>query len=158
MPFVISISRIILLLTIALCCLADPRAYADVVINKKYPIRNPAGHSNLSPPNVEATNECATSVYVDSFVPHATVTVFLGGSTVIGGPVTPEFGFATISLTQPLHTNDKVTAIQTVNGVKSNPSAQMVVGAIPAKLPAPVVGNAIYACGQIVPVTGLTPA
>jgi hypothetical protein len=157
MPFVISISRVALLLTILMGCLAGTRSYADdVIINKNYPIRNPAGGSNLSPPNVEATNECATAVYVDSFVPHATISVFLNGSTVIGGPLTSEFGFAAINLTHPLHTGDKVTATQTVNGVKSNPSAPMLVGAMPSKLDAPVVGKAIYACGRIVPVTGLT--
>src|SRR3984957_12213769 len=147
MPFVISISRVALLLTILMGCLAGTRSYADdVIINKNYPIRNPAGGSNLSPPNVEATNECATAVYVDSFVPHATVTVYLNGTTIIGGPVAPQFGFAAIRLTHPLHTGDKVTATQTVNGITSKPSTPMVAEAMPNKLPAPTVTPPIYAC------------
>ncbi len=157
MTLIVAIFRVASLATVIAGFLCGARAYADdIVINKNYPIRNAPGGSNLSPPNVEATNECAVAVYVDGFVPHATVTVFLNGTTVIGGPVAPEFGFAAISVTHALHTGDKITATQTVNGVKSVPSAPMVVGAMPAKLNAPVVGNAIYACGQVVPVTGLT--
>src|SRR2546427_78414 len=57
-----------------------------IFINERWPIKGPGG-TVLSPPNVEPTNECAKSVYVDSFIPHATITVFLGGTTVIGGPV-----------------------------------------------------------------------
>ncbi len=123
----------------------------DVVINQRYPV----SANNLSPPNVEATNECATAVYVDSFVPHATVTVYRNGTTIIGGPVAPEFGFAAISLTQPLHTGDNVTATQTVNGITSKPSAPMVAGAMPTALPAPIITTPIYACGRIVPVNRL---
>ena len=156
MSGIAAIPRIVIWLAIVLGCLSGTPARAgDVAINEKYPITGPKGGSVLSPPNVEATNECATSVYVDSFVPHATVTVFLNGTTVIGGPVTPQFGYVDVTLTHPLHTGDKVTAKQTVNGVTSAPSAPMVAGAMPAKLAAPTVGTAIYACGRIVPVNGL---
>jgi hypothetical protein len=126
----------------------------DVYINKKFPIRGGNGPT-LSPPYVEPTNECAAHVYVDSFVPHATVKVFLNGSTLIGGPIAPEFGFAAINLSHPLHTGDKVTATQTVNGVTSAPSTPMVVGSMPSSLPAPTVDPKIYACGRVVPVHGL---
>ncbi len=122
----------------------------DVVINKRYPVSG----KDLSPPTVEATNQCAVSVYVDGFVPHATVTVFVDGVKDVA--VTPEFGFAAIHLTNPLHTGDKVTARQTVNGVTSKPSAPMVAGAMPTNLTAPTVTPPIYACGQVVPVNGLT--
>lgn len=110
-----------------------------------------------SPPHVEPTNECSKKVYVDSFIPHATVKVFLNGTILIGGPVAPNFGFAAIQLSQKLHAGDKVTATQTVNGFTSQPSAVMIVGQMPATLPAPSVDPKIYACGRIVPVHGLTP-
>jgi len=154
MPHAAVFPRIIgVLFAIAVGCFSAATANADdVVINKKYPVSD----KNLSPPNVEATNECATSVYVDSFVPHATVTVYLNGTTIIGGPVAPQFGFAAISLAHPLHTGDKVTATQTVNGITSKPSTPMVAEAMPNKLPAPTVTPPIYACGRIVPVNGLT--
>jgi hypothetical protein len=142
-----------LLAAVVGCFSATTALAADVVINPKYPVSGRSG-SNLSPPNVEGTNECATSVYVDSFVPHATVTVY-HGTTVIGGPVTPEFGFAAINLTHPLRTGDKITATQTVNGVTSKPSAPMIVGTLPSQLPAPTVTPPIYACGRVVPVNGL---
>jgi hypothetical protein len=74
---------------------------------------------------------------VDSFVPKATVKVFLNGTTLIGGPIAPKQGFYAVPLTQALHVGDKITATQTVNGVTSVPSQPMVVGAMPAKLPRP---------------------
>src|ERR1700690_2574025 len=49
-----------------------------IFINDRWPIQGPKG-PNLSPPHVEPTNECSQSVYVDSFIPHATIRVFLGG-------------------------------------------------------------------------------
>jgi hypothetical protein len=65
-------------------------ARADVVINPNFPIRGP---SNLSPPRIAVTNECSTHVYVQSFVPGATIKVYLSGSILIGGPIAPPFGF-----------------------------------------------------------------
>jgi hypothetical protein len=129
-------------------------AHADrVVINDKFPIQGKNGPT-LSPPHLEQTNECATHVYVDSFVPHATINVYLG-STVIGGPIAPEFGFWAVPLTHALHTGDKLTATQTVNGVTSAHSAVMTVTAMPNNLPAPSIPPPIYACGHVVPVHGL---
>jgi len=122
----------------------------DVVINKRYPVSS----KDLSPPNVEATNECAIAVYVDGFVPHATVTVYVNGAKDVA--IAPEFGFAAVPLMHALHTGDKVTATQTVNGVASKPSAPMTAGAMPTHLTAPTVTPPIYACGQVVPVNGLT--
>jgi len=126
----------------------------DVYINPKYPIRGRGGPA-LSPPNVEATNECATHVYVDSFVPHATIKVFLNGATLIGGPIAPTFAFLAVPLTHALHTGDKITATQTVNGLTSAHSAPMVVGTMPSHLAPPSVGDPIYACGRVVPVNNL---
>ncbi|MEO8937772.1 MAG: hypothetical protein ABI277_03025 [Burkholderiaceae bacterium] len=97
------------------------------------------------------------SVYVDSFVPKAKITVF-NGSTIVAGPVATDFGFVSVKLVAPLHTGDKITAIQTVNGVSSSPSVPpMTVGKMPATLPAPTIDPRIYACGRVVPVQTLIP-
>jgi hypothetical protein len=132
----------------------------DLTIPKQFPIKNDRGQSNLSPPHVYQTNECATKVYVDSFKPHATINVFLAvplpmSHKLIGGPVDSFFGHDAIPLTQTLHTNDEVEATQTVNGVTSAYSTPMKVGAMPTTLHDPDVLPPIYACGQIVPVDGL---
>src|SRR5690348_7282124 len=126
----------------------------ELFINPKFPIRGTNG-TVLSPPHVEQANECSTHVYVDSFVPHATIKVFLNGPTLIGGPVAPEFGFAAIQLTQALHVGDTITATQTVNGVTSASSSVMVVAPLPSSLPSPNIHPPIYACGQVAPVHGL---
>jgi len=123
-------------------------------INDKFPIRGPNG-VNLSPPNVEQTNECAKHVYVNGFVPHATIRVYLNGTTLIGGPVSPEFAFTAVTLTQALHTGDKITATQEVNGVTSAPSATMTVTPMPPNLPAPTIATPLYACAHVVGVHGL---
>jgi hypothetical protein len=127
----------------------------DVVINKNYPIYGPNG-VNLSPPHVDVTNECATHVYVDSFVPGATIKVFLNGTTLVGGPTLSTFGFKAFALTQELHAGDKITATQTVNGVTSAPTnPPMVVGTMPSTLLPPQMGTDLYACGYVAPVHGL---
>jgi len=129
-------------------------AQADrVFIDPNYPVK---GSRNLSPPNVEVTNECSTHVYVDSFVPGATIEVFVNGVRE-AGPIVEKLAFHAFTLTHRLHAHDKVTAKQTVNGVTSpatNPP--MIVGTMPAHLPPPQVGTDIYACGLIAPVNGLT--
>jgi hypothetical protein len=135
---------------VGLCAdLAAQRA----IINDQWPIQGKNG-PRLSPPNVDPTNECAKSVYVDSFIPKATITVFLSGTTVIG-TLNSKFGFADVPLTHVLHINDKITATQTVNGVTSKQSAVMVVGKMPSSLPAPTIDPDIYACGRVVPVHNL---
>ena len=125
-----------------------------IFINPKYPIEGDNG-VHLSPPNVEPTNECAKSVYVDSFVPGAEITVFQGGGTIIGGPFPTIFGFADVPLTVTLAVGESITAKQTVNGVTSAASAPMVVGTMPTTLPAPTIDPHIFACGRIVPVHNL---
>ncbi len=135
--------------------------YADKIqIPGRFPIQDPQGHSNLSPPHVYETNECATNVYVDSFVPHATINIYLVvppplSHKPIGGPVDSFFGYDAIPLTQALKTNDEVEATQTVNGVTSAYSKPMKVDAMPTTLHDPDVLPPFYACGQIVPVDGL---
>jgi hypothetical protein len=131
---------------------------AEIYIDKNYPIQGRDGISELSPPNIEATSDCSTHVYVDSFVPQATIHVWLKPTTgpeVIIGSATPKPGFAAIALTHELHIGDKVTATQTVNGVTSAHSSEVAIDAIPPKLPAPTIDPHIYACGRVVPVHGL---
>lgn len=130
-----------------------------VAINQKFPITNPGGRSNLSPPHVDPTHECAKTVRVDSFIPHATIKVYLKKTPppnqLIGGPYTSFFGFAGIPLTVTLHTGDVILATQTVNGATSALSAPMVVTAMPNTLPDPDVLTPVYACGVIAPVNKL---
>ena len=129
--------------------------HADIYINKDYPIDNPDRRGNsLSPPHIAATHECSSHVYVDSFLPKATIRVYLNGTTQIGS-ATPHTGFAAIALTVQLQVNDKVTATQTVNGVTSAHSAPAVIGTMPKTLPTPTIDPKIYACGRIVPVHNL---
>jgi hypothetical protein len=125
-----------------------------IYINDHFPDRGPNG-PNLSPPNIAAANECATHVYVDSFVPHATINVFLNGTTAIGTAV-PPFGFWAVPLSHQLAFGDKITATQTVNGLTSAPSAPAVIGHMPSNLPSPNVDPKTYTCGRIVPVHNLT--
>ena len=150
-------SSIIGLTVLAACCIGFVSSgQADVYINDRYPISNPArGGNSLSPPHIAATNECSTHVYVDLFIPKATIRVYLNGTTTIIGSATPQTGFAAIPLSQQLQVGDKVTATQTVNGVVSAPSAAAVIDDMPKILPKPTVDPNIYACGRIVPVHGL---
>ncbi len=127
-------------------------ARADIYIDKEYPITRD-GVIELSPPNIEATSDCTTHVYVDSFVPKATIHVYLGAALI--GSATPETGFAAIAVNQQLHPNDTVTATQTVNGVTSAHSQPAVIGALPTTLPTPTVDTKIYACGRVVPIQNL---
>jgi hypothetical protein len=147
----------------ALACAfsAGPAAMAfadDVFINDRFPLQNA---NELSPPRVDATNECSPAVRVSSVVPYATVIVTLNGMTQIGGPFVVKYGSAAVPLnaTHPqLKSGDRITATQTVNGLTSQPTdPPMVVGSMPPTLPPPVVDPKIYACGQVVPVTGLVP-
>jgi hypothetical protein len=137
-------------------CLSHMASADDVFVNERFPIR---GEDELSPPIVDPANECASHVLVKFAVPHATVQVLLNGVTSIGGPIVAPFGTIAVPLdaSHPqLKTGDRISATQTVNGITSKPTdPPMVVGAMPAALPAPVVDPKIYACGQIVPVRSL---
>jgi hypothetical protein len=147
-----AISLLSCILTVAI---VTSEAYAGkVYINPSYPIQSQTGAPALSPPHLEQTNECSTHVYVDSFVPGATIDVYRSGATLIGA-VTPKEGFTAVPLKVVLSTGDSVTATQTVNGVTSAPSLPMIVTAMPLSLPPPKVDPGIYACGRIVPVHGL---
>ena len=142
------------LLAYALALTITGFAQEKIFINDKWPIRGKNG-TTLSPPHVEPTNECAKSVYVDSFVPKAEITVFRAGTTLIGGPFKSTFGFADVPLTVVLKASDSITAVQKVNGVTSPASTPMIVGKMPSSLPPPSIDPNIYACGRIVPVHNL---
>jgi hypothetical protein len=148
-----------LLACAAVIVCAFPARAGNVYINPNFPITGgpTEGRSTLSPPVIAAVDACSTHIYVQSYIPKATVRVILNGSIVIG-TATPRFGFNAVALTRALHAGDKLTAIQLVNGLSSLPSSPpIIVGAMPATLAAPTVGNDIYACGQIVGVHGLLP-
>jgi hypothetical protein len=144
----------------AVCCVvlvAAASASARVYVNPKYPITGQdAPGGTLSPPVISAVDDCSSHVYVDSFMPKATVKVILNGTTIIG-TATPAFAFTAIQLTQQVHFDDKLTATQTVNARTSAPSSPVVVGKMPAPLPTPAVDTKIYACGRVVPVHDLMP-
>jgi hypothetical protein len=128
----------------------DPRP------NEKAPIKN---EGQLSPPIVgKPIYECAHAVYVDGFVPHAVVTVYANGVEVVG-KAQPYFGHADIGTTRALVPGDVITATQTAFGFTSKQSyVGVTVGHQPKTLGTPAVGPEIYACGQIVWVSGLTPS
>jgi hypothetical protein len=146
--------------SVALTSMVVFAAYArDVYINPNFPIsgQRSDGRTTLSPPVIAAVDSCSTHVYVESFIPKATVRVILNGSTVIGVAI-PEFGFVAVKVTKVLQVGDKLTATQTVNGLTSAPSnPATVVAAMPMPLPAPSVNLPIYACGHVAAVGGLLP-
>jgi hypothetical protein len=101
-------------------------AKGDITINQRYPIKGEAGPT-LSPPTVVSTGQCSQRVKVTSFVPGATIDVFLTAThagpvsphKLIGGPVAVPFDGLAVNLTQQLNYGDQVGATQTVNGVTS---------------------------------------
>lgn len=113
----------------------------------------------LSPPIVrKPIYECAESVHVSSYIPHATVTVFANGVEVVGTDK-PYTGEKDIALTRPLKKGESITATQQAFGFTSDHSyVPVVVQPQPAQLGKPEVGPVIYSCGRIVPVGGLTPS
>jgi len=87
-------------------------------INEKFPIRS---GKELSPPIVSPVGECAKTVHVSGFIPHAVVRVFVNGTPA--GAANPYFAEADIAVSPPLKLNDSVTATQEVLGFTSSPSA-----------------------------------
>lgn len=135
----------------------------EIVINGNYPISGRNG-VHLSPPTVVPTGQCSQRVKVTSFVPGATINVYLTATLagpvspkkLIGGPVAlPADGLA-VNLTQRLNYGDQLEATQTVNGVTSALSAPMTAGPMLMTLPEPTIdGKNIFACGVIAPVYNL---
>jgi hypothetical protein len=113
----------------------------------------------LSPPIVRGPiYECARAAHVEGFVPHALVVVYANGVEVVGHS-RPYVGYDDVPLTRPLAVGDRITATQQAFGLTSDQSYQAVnVDHQPASLGTPTVGPVVYACGEIVPVAGLTPS
>jgi hypothetical protein len=139
-------------------------AKGDIVTNKNYPITGPSGVSLLSPPTVVPTDQCPQRVKLTSFVPGATINVYLTATLagpvspkkLIGGPKTLPADGLTVDLTQRVNYGDQVEATQTVNGVTSALSAPMTAGPMLTSLPDPTIdGKNIFACGVIAPVYNL---
>jgi hypothetical protein len=138
----------------------------DIIINQKYPINGPTGTSVLSPPTVVPTDQCSQAVQITSFVPGATINVYLTATLAgpvspkkrVGGPVVLVADGMAVNLTQRLNYGDQLEATQTVNGSTSALSAPMTAGPMLKSLPQPTVdGKNIFACGVVVPVYNLEP-
>lgn len=136
-------------------------AKGEIIINQRYPVNK---GSNLSAPTIVATDQCSQRVKVTSFVPGATIRIFLTAAhagpvsphKLIGGPVALPVDGLAVNLTQQLKYDDQVEATQTVNGVNSALSAPMTAGPMLNSLPEPTVdGKNIFACGVIAPVYNL---
>lgn len=124
-------------------------------INDKFPIREA-----LSPPTIaKPVPECSEAVYVSGFVPHATVKVFANLVELLA-QVTPEFGFAEITLNRRVKLGESLSATQTVGAQTSPHSPAVIVSALlesAVKNTKPIVGKDLYQCGIVVPVDKLVP-
>src|SRR5215218_2057963 len=125
-------------------------------INDRYPI-----NQMLSPPIVASPiPDCAEAVYVTGFVPHARVRVFANFTDLLAEEA-PPFGFAEMRLNRPVKLGESITATQTVENFESPHSGQPVtVSAVPESAvqnTKPDVGDDLYECGIVVPVSNLVP-
>lgn len=141
--------------------LACSAAQGQITINQRYPIEK---SPNLSAPTVVPTGQCSEHVKVTSFVPGATIEVYLTATHSgpvspkkrIGGPVVLPVDGMVVNLIQALAYGDQVEATQTVNSVTSALSAPMTAGPMLNTLPDPTIdGKNIFQCGVIAPVYNL---
>ena len=144
------------------CCAAGTAQ----VINKGLPIKGDNGQVYLSPPLIDPTGQCSTRVKISSFIPGATIHVYLTATQagpvspkkLIGGPTALAVNGMTVHLTQALKALDELEATQTFLGVTSALSAPMTADPMLASLPEPTIDDKnIYACGVIAPVYNLLP-
>lgn len=122
-------------------------------LNDEFPIRE-----NLAPPLVRRpVFECAEAVALSGFVPHAVVRVLTDGGELLGEE-NPPFGFADVPLRRPVALGERLVATQVVTGQDSGPGQPAVlVEALPegrVRDEAPRVGERLFQCGRVVPVTG----
>lgn len=107
----------------------------------------------LSPPYLAQPYQCATTVTVYGFVPHATLDVEVAGAVVVSQSVGfPEPVGATLALPAPLVAGQIVRARQTLGAAMSDWSAPVKAldhtQAFPAGPPRPVINPApVYQCG-----------
>ncbi len=134
------------------------------LLNKNLPIKGDNGQVYLSAPYIVPTYGCSLRVRIMSFVPGATINVYLTATQagpvspkqLIGGPVALAVNGMTVPLTQALKTFDQLEATQTFLGVTSGLSAPMTVGPMPTSLPQPTIdGKNVFACGVIAPTYNL---
>ena len=134
------------------------------VINKRLPIKGDNGQVYLSAPYIVPTGECSLRVKIDSFIPGATIHVYLTATKagpvspkkLIGGPTALPVDGMTVHLTQALKAFDQLEATQTFLGVTSALSPPMTAGPMLSPLPEPTIdGKNIYACGVIAPAYNL---
>ena len=105
------------------CCAAGTAQ----VINKDLPINGKNGQVYLSPPLIDPTGQCSTRVKISSFIPGATIYVYLTATEagavspkkLIGGPTALAVNGMTVHLTQALKALDELEATQTFLGVTS---------------------------------------
>ncbi|HWX23150.1 MAG TPA: hypothetical protein VN578_24875 [Candidatus Binatia bacterium] len=150
--------RSLLTLWVALDCAALFSALAaqadQTRINERFRIKVAA---ELSPPSVSRIHQCAQIAFVYGFIPGAAVTVFSGGSQLVGQENNTVFGFTVVHLNRELNAGEKITATQTAGGFTSAQSYYpvLVEAYDPSGLTQPVVSKDIYDCGQVVPVDQL---
>ena len=107
----------------------------------------------LSPPYLEQPYQCATTVTVYGFVPHATIDVEVVGSFVVSQPVGfPQPVGAALPLPAPLVADQVVRARQTLGSAQSDWSTPVTAldhtKEFPAGPPRPVINPApVYQCG-----------
>jgi hypothetical protein len=136
-------------------------ARGQIIINQRYPIEK---SNNLSGPTLVPTGQCSVHVKVTSFVPGATIDVYLvathSGPVApkkrIGGPVALAVDGMAVNLTQALDYGDQIEATQTVNGVTSALGTPMTAGPMLSSLPDPTIdGKNIWQCGAVAPAYNL---
>jgi hypothetical protein len=124
--------------------------------NHHVPIR---GAGQIPWPRIRPPHECARAVYVDTIIPHARVRIFANTTELIGDQRVYVGYDDNFPLTRPLKASDKLTATQEAFGLVSKPSNPPVaVGSQSSPLASPVVDPRLYACGQVVVVTNLSPS
>ena len=117
------------------------------------PTVRPIPLSALEPPTVEAPIWAGQShIYIK--VPVSAPTTI----TVDGNPVRQNVevsGRARVNVTDPFQAGDRVSAFYTVCGTDSPPAPEIIVIEPPTELPPPQVGFPLFACGRVVPISGL---
>ncbi len=108
--------------------------------------------------------QCADTVVVKGFEPHAAIEVFVAGNPnpISTDPNGIDPSGQPVKVSMPFTAGQKVTARQIVSGVKGGPSNQVTVTTFqqdyPAGLPAPVIDPALCLnCGAAVGVGGVVP-
>ena len=136
------------------------------MINKGLPIKGDNGQVYLSPPLIDPTGQCSTRVKISSFIPGATIHVYLTATQagpvspkkLIGGPTALAVNGMTVHLTQALKALDELEATQTFPWGHQRPFCAHDCGSDAGFTAQPTIDDKnIYACGVIAPVYNLLP-